>query len=100
MSDWYWTWGGTSFGFREGDALFTREGVDAGRFDGEEVYGADGAYLGEARSGKLIANRSKQLKRRGSFSPRRRMGRVPFVNHVGTVMLAGYEDFPAPETFR
>jgi hypothetical protein len=29
-----------------------------------------------------------------------RVGHVPYIGHVGTVMYVGYEDFPAPETFR
>ncbi len=85
---------------REGDALFTLHGVEAGRFDGDEIYGADGAYLGELMNGKLITNQSKMSSRSGSFSPRHRMGLVGNGGRVGTMIHAGYEDFPDPESFQ
>jgi len=37
---WFWTWGGECFGYRSGDRLFTHDGVEAGQFDGDEVYAA------------------------------------------------------------
>ena len=51
MSEWYWTWSGECFGYREGDRLFAYHGLQVGQFDGDEVYGADGRYLGEVMSG-------------------------------------------------
>jgi hypothetical protein len=48
--DWFWNWGGECFGYRVDDRLFAYHGVQAGRFDGDEVYGADGRYLGETMS--------------------------------------------------
>ena len=96
-----YTWGGLYFGKREGDSLVTFTGVEAGRFHGDEVYGPDGAYLGELRSGKLITDRSKSTRRKEPFTPRpNRVGHVGYVGHVGTVMLAGFEDFPSPATFQ
>lgn len=47
---WLWTWGGKSFGYRDGDNLWTQDGRHVGRFHGDEVYGADGSYLGEIRN--------------------------------------------------
>jgi len=93
-----WTWGGTYFGRRDGDDLWTHGGQHVGRFDGDEVYGPDGRYLGEARNeNRLITNRSKLGRRRGSFAPHaRRGGHVRYVNYVGYAMYAGYQDFPAP----
>jgi hypothetical protein len=35
---WLWTWGGVSFGYREGDNLWTHDGRHVGRFHGIEVY--------------------------------------------------------------
>ncbi len=32
-----WTWSGKSFGYREGDELWTHDGNHAGRFDGDAV---------------------------------------------------------------
>jgi hypothetical protein len=99
MSDWFWTWSGKSFGYRTGDSLFTHNGVEAGRFHGEEIYGADGAYLGEVKSERLITKTSKKSHRKGTFSPHRRIGRLDHVDRVGRVGHLGYEDFPDPETF-
>ena len=98
--DWYWTWGGECFGFRKGDSLFAHDGLEVGRFDGNEVYGADGAYLGEVKATRrLITNISKKSKRKGGFAPRQVGGYVKYVNYVGNVMYAGYEDFPSPNAF-
>jgi hypothetical protein len=48
-----WTWGGTYFGYRDGDSLWTHDGRKVGRFYGNEVFGPDGKYLGEFRSENL-----------------------------------------------
>lgn len=90
------TWRGTYFGYRDGDELWAFKGKHVGRFHGDEIYGSDGRYLGEVRSGKLITKRTKKHRRKGSFMHRmNRTGRIKRVNHVGRVMLAGYEDFPS-----
>jgi hypothetical protein len=34
--DWLWTWGGTCFGYRDGDDLWTHGGKHVGRFEGEK----------------------------------------------------------------
>ncbi len=96
---WLWTWGGTSFGYRDGDDLWTHDGRHVGRFDGDEVYGPDGRYLGELRNeNRLITNLSKQGCRGYGFTPYgSRVGYVPYVNYVGYVMYVGYEDFPGPD---
>lgn len=46
--DWLWTWGGKCFGYRSGDDLRTYDGCHVGRFHGDDVFGPDGRYLGEA----------------------------------------------------
>jgi hypothetical protein len=48
--DWLWNWGGKCFGYRDGESLFTYFGMEAGRFDGEEIHGSNGRYLGEVMS--------------------------------------------------
>jgi hypothetical protein len=48
--DWFWNRGGECFGYPEGDSLFTYYGLEVGRFDGEELFGSNGRYLGEAMS--------------------------------------------------
>jgi len=92
------TWGGRCFGYRDGDDLWTHGGKHVGRFYGEEVYGSDGRYLGEQRNGKLITQDNRKSHRRSGFTPRMdRMGRIKSVDHVGSVMIVGYEDFPKIE---
>jgi hypothetical protein len=97
--EWLWTWGGTSFGYRDGDNLWTYDGRHAGRFREDEVYGSGGEYLGEVKSkNRLITNLSKRSRRAGSFAPYASRGAyVRYANYVGYVMYAGYEDFPQPE---
>lgn len=98
--DWLWTWGGKSFGYRDGDDLWTHDGRHVGRFIGSEVYAPDGRYLGEIMNDdRLITDPSKKSWRQGVFSPwGSRVGYVPYVDYVGNAMYAGYEDFPAPDT--
>jgi hypothetical protein len=97
--DWLWTWGGTSFGYRDGDNLWTHDGRHVGRFQGGEVYGPDGRYLGEIKSkNRLITNVSKIPHRTSGFAPLgQRVGYVPYVGYVGYVMYVGYKDFPGPD---
>jgi hypothetical protein len=93
--EWLWTWGGKTFGFRDGDELWAKDGRHVGRFHGDEVYAPDGLYLGEVLQGRLITKRRKKGHRKGSFTPMTsRAGRTGKVDRVGSVMLAGYEDFP------
>ena len=97
--EWLWTWGGKSFGYREGDSLWTHDGRHVGRFHADEIYGPDGAYLGELRNkDRLITNVGKKGRRMSGFGPHAsRVGYVPYVDYVGYVMYVGYEDFPNPD---
>jgi hypothetical protein len=97
--DWLWTWGGTCFGYRNGDNLWTHDGRHVGHFTGDEVYASDGRYLGELKNGnRVISNRSKSSRRKNAFTPLgRRTGYVRYTNYTGYVMYTGHEDFPAPE---
>jgi sporulation protein YlmC with PRC-barrel domain len=97
----FWTWGGTFFGFRREDSLFTHDGVEAGRFYEDEIYGADGKYLGEIRNtNRLITDARKKERHKQGFSPRHTVGVVPYVDYVGYVMYVGFEDFPSPKQFK
>jgi hypothetical protein len=96
---WLWTWGGESFGYREGDELWAHDGRHVGRFDADKIYGPDGCYLGEILDGnRLITAKFRISMRQPSFtmqqrrpgSPRRR--RLP-----GYVMPTGFEDVPVQE---
>ena len=94
-----WTWGGTFFGFRTEDALYTHHGKHVGKFYDDEVYSSRGRYLGEIRNGRLITKTSGTSRVRASFTPRQKASRMKHVNYVGYVMLVGYQDFPKPTEF-
>ena len=101
MSDWFWTWGGNCFGYREGDALFAYHGLQVGQFHKNELYGADGRYLGEIMNkDRLITDKAKRGWRQFAFTPLRNGAYARFANYAGYAMYAGYEDFPAPDTFK
>lgn len=98
--EWLWTWSGRSFGYRIGNSLFTQKGREVGRFHGTDVYGCNGAYLGELRnSNRLITALAKKGRRGMSFAPRKHRGHTERVDHAAFVMPPGCEDFPGPETF-
>jgi hypothetical protein len=101
MSDWYWTWGGECFGYRRDDRLFAYHGLQVGRFYGDEVYGADGRYLGEVKSGnRLITHLGKKGWVKSSFGAVQGGSYARYANYAGYAMYAGYEDFPSPDDFR
>ena len=95
-----WTWKGKFFGYKENNRLWTHSGENIGKFYGNEVYGVDGHYLGELINGLLITKKKKKNRRKAGFRPETgRTGIVKSINQVGRVMLAGYEDFPSPDSF-
>jgi hypothetical protein len=98
--EWLWTWGGVSFGYREGDDLWTHDGGHVGRFQRDDVFGPDGRYLGEVKNkNRLITDLAKGSWRTAGFVPyANRAGHVPYIDYVGYVMYMGYEDFPSPAT--
>jgi hypothetical protein len=100
--DWLWTWGGTCFGYRDGDNLWTRHGHHVGRFAGSEVYACNGAYLGEMMgTSRLITRQTKTRLIQGGFTPfGRRIVHTFYPDYSGYAMLAGYDDFPAPEALQ
>ncbi len=49
---------------------------------------------------RLITSQSMRGWVRGSFAPRTGGSHARYANYVGYVMYAGYEDFPAPDSFR
>ncbi len=93
--NWFWTWSGKSFGYRNGDNLFTASGHHVGYFDGDEIYAcSDGLYLGEVKNNRLITNLQKSNRRKSSRATIAGSSYVDHVDYVGNVMYAGYEDFP------
>jgi hypothetical protein len=98
---WFWTWGGECFGYRESNRLFAYHGLQVGEFHGDEVYAAEGRYLGEIMDGdRLITNCGKKGWRRSPFAPLRYGPSGRYGNYGGYGMYGGYEDFPSPDEFR
>lgn len=98
QNEWLWTWSGICFGYRRRDSLFTYDGREVGRFDGNQIYGPNVLYLGELKDDRLITRESYKFHRRGTFAPSVRITyeRRPNVNK--RAMPAGFEDFPSPES--
>ena len=94
-----WTWGGKNFGYRKGDSLFTNGGVEVGRFRGDKIFGTNGKYLGELKNGKLITRKSGSSSTKGSFGGRQGGSVARSANRAGSAMIAGFEDFPDPDSF-
>jgi hypothetical protein len=94
--DIFWNWSGRYVGYRTADCLFNCDGRQLGYFaEGDELYGCDGAYIGEVRgSNRLITNLSKKAwTRRTSVPVFLKSSPIrPDVN--AKTMLVGYEDFP------
>ena len=98
MADWLWTWGGESFGFRDGNTLFAADGRQVGRFYENEVYGQNGDYLGElGDSDRLITRQARLGRTKSPFVPRIRMGKMQHLNRLGRLMRLGCQDFPSAD---
>ena len=104
MSEWVWTWGGSSFGWTDEDALYTHDGRHVGYVerDDEDVLVfaiSDGRYLGEIRSSDRLLTKESRLGR--SRRPRRQrrtlMGRMRRMDRMGRMIPMGCRDFPEPE---
>ena len=96
---WLWTWGGKSFGYRDGDKLFTMEGLQVGRFFGREVYRPDGSYLGETGPGEdavaLVTNHYKRSRTQPGFVPVLVDPKMPLAPQPPRPFYLGHEDFPS-----
>ena len=91
---WLWTWGGKCYGYQDGDRLFRADGENVGYFVGNEIYSCNsGRYIGELKNSRLITNKSKKSKRRGSVVQQVGITAVTPCDYVGYVMYVGYEDF-------
>lgn len=65
----FWTWSGRYIGVRQKDYLVSVEGRVLGRFYGEELYNANGNYIGEVqKENRIIKNRNKEIQKRPIFS--------------------------------
>jgi len=101
--EWLWTWKGKSFGYRQANNLRLQNGTHVGTFVEDTVFALDGSYLGEIRStNRLITHKASKKSKKGPTSQRKTklVSQVGRVNLVGLVSLSGYEDFPAPDSFK
>jgi hypothetical protein len=102
--EWMWTWSGVSFGYREGDSLYTHDGVEVGRFRGREVFGPDGRYLGETGTGResarLITNTHKRFMTNKPFIPTLSAARGRQPEKAGLPLYSGHTDFPDPSKLK
>ena len=90
---WLWTWSGRSFGYRQGDLLFTKNGNHIGYFQDEEIYSVHGNYLGELKNGRLIIKNGSKHKRSSTCVPIAGTNYADRADYAGYAMRAGYEDF-------
>lgn len=88
----FWAWGGKYIGFSEGRYLYFKDGDPIGYINGKEVFDFNGKYLCDIMDGRLIVDQRKCIVRCAMAKPCRMCGRS-YVNYVGYVMLAGYQDF-------
>ena len=94
--DAFWSWSGKYVGYRVADFLFGNQGLQIGYFaEGDEVYGSNGDYLGEAKgNNRLITNLFKKAWKRRSFTPQQSSNRTPGSPDLGSKDLPpGFEDF-------
>jgi len=102
--DWLWTWSGVFFGYRYGEWLFTYEGIAVGRFVRDEVYDANGNYLGELRSTgqelRLTSSNYKTSQCMSAFAPKAEKAYEKLANRPPQTVYCGYQDFPSPEGFK
>lgn len=98
---WLWTWGGRSFGYRRGNSLYRSDGIEVGRFVDREVYGIDGAYLGELKESedgeRLITSNYKSSRSAVPFVPMVDRAQQRPTDRAGYPLYCGYHDFPPPE---
>jgi hypothetical protein len=93
-------YGGEYFGWIDDNSLFTKDGRHVGEVEfNKQIFGRDGAYLGELRGDRLLTNIGRKgTSRRFGFSPcmtilppRLSPGRLPPLD-----LPDGYEDFSLP----
>ena len=99
--NWVWTCSGECFGYRIDDALYTYWGLQIGHIEGDEVYGADGKYLGDIQTGnRLVTKKGKKHQVRQGFTPAASGSYVRTDDLSACDMDAGCEDFPTAEHFK
>lgn len=101
---WLWTWSGRCFGYRRGNALYRSDGIQVGRFVEQEVYGVDGAYLGEVRAAddgeRLITSTYKGARTAAPFVPGTDRALRPPADRRAYPVYCGHQDFPDPHSVK
>jgi|GEM_PF-6958334 len=93
---------GNYWGWVDSGKLYTKDGRHIGYRQGSELFGLNGDYLGEIRSGRLVTNLAKKdsgKKRLGMVADRLRMlpPHVSPGDELEKPTPEGYEDFPDAE---
>ncbi|MBS6642195.1 MAG: hypothetical protein KH366_01275 [Clostridiaceae bacterium] len=91
----YWTCSGRYIGVSQNGYLVSYTGHVIGKFYGNEIYNADGTYIGEIlKEKRLVKNKNKTIQRRPMFS-RGICGTITTKYcDIGSLPLVGnFEDF-------
>ena len=101
---WLWTWSGRCFGYRRGNALYRYDGIQVGRFVEQEIYGIDGAYLGEVRAAedgeRLITSIYKRCRTASPCVPGIDRALPRPEDRRAYPVYCGHEDFPEPDSVK
>ena len=98
--EYLWTWGGTFFGYLQGDNLRSYTGRHVGYINGHTVFGLDGHYLGEVVNGRLLVNDVRKSLWAVPHPQLPKHAACPKLADLeGNGVYRGYEDFPTPEAF-
>ena len=97
MSEFVWTWSGEPFGFIDGDALYTRDGLHVGFVDEDGlIFALDAPYLGERVDDERLATRLSRVGRtRGARSRRSSRSARSRSYRSARSTRSGYRDFPS-----
>ncbi|MCK6264457.1 hypothetical protein KP803_14340 [Vibrio sp. ZSDE26] len=90
-----WTWGGKSFGYIDGEDLWTNEGKHVARFYKGDLYSPEGTYLGEVMDHERLIHCQEKKKLVGApFKPYADQPAVKACSDfAGYAMFTGYEEF-------
>ncbi|MGC9404344.1 4-fold beta flower protein [Vibrio genomosp. F10] len=90
-----WTWGGKSFGYIDGEDLWTNQGKHIAKLVEGEIYGPEGQYLGELMDHeRLIFSQAKKALLSSPFKPYADQAPIkPCTDFASYAMFNGYEEF-------
>jgi hypothetical protein len=96
-----WTWGGSFFGYLEGENLWTYDGKHIGKLRRGVIFGPNGRYLGELRDGnRLIIQTGAEQAPIPAYVPYTSRSPAGRYDNLAAIPLPeGCEDFPSAESF-